>query len=73
MKNISQIVSYKWVFVEHVFVTLLFFFKGMIIMRICFQKDLFVELIHKINNFYKKCSLLKLVMDFAAEKGIMKV
>ena len=50
-----------------------FVFKGMIIMRICFQKDLFVELIHKINNFYKKCSLLKLVMDFAAEKGIMKV
>ena len=31
-----------------------FVFNGMIIMRIYFQRNVFIELIHKINSFYEK-------------------
>ena len=31
-----------------------FVFHGMITMRICFKKDVFIELIDMINSFYKK-------------------
>ena len=50
-----------------------FVFNGMIIMRIYFKKDAFLEVIHKINSFYKKFLLPKLAMDFKVEKGITKV
>ena len=53
--------------------TAVFVFNGMIIMRIYFKKDVFLELILKINSFYKKFLLPKLAMDFKAKKGITKV
>ena len=43
-----------------------FVFNCMIIMQIYFKKDVFVELIHKINSFYKKFLLHKRAMDFEA-------
>ena len=51
----------------------IFVFNSMIIMQKYFEKDVFVELIHKINSFYKKILLPKFVKDFEAEKGIAKV